>query len=253
MTAHDDTLFQHLVQDAGTDPYVLGICLGGSRGKGFENEFSDYDICMIVADGTPEPECQRYLRLNSAAIDLWTMTLSEFREAAAWGGPTHWNRYSYTHVTALIDKLGGEIQQLIDDKGKIPDERRESLIRSTLDAYINSVYRSLKCLRKRNILGARLEAAESIGFLLDLLFAHEGRHRAYYGYLEGELRKYPLKHLPLSSDALLAKIDTISANADGATQQEMLAMVDALLRPAGFGQVFDDWNEKYQWMRDFKG
>jgi hypothetical protein len=37
------------------------------------------------------------------------------------------------------------------------------------------------------------------------------------------------------------------------TQQELLAMVDALLRPAGFGDVFDEWGEKYPWMQSFTG
>src|SRR4051794_20709120 len=73
--------FQRILDDARADPYVLGMCLGGSRGKGFENEFSDYDICIIMADSTPEPMRARYQRLNSTLIDLWTMTLSEFRTA----------------------------------------------------------------------------------------------------------------------------------------------------------------------------
>jgi len=30
-------------------------------------------------------------------------------------------------------------------------------------------------------------------------------------------------------------------------------MVDALLRPAGFGEVFDDWEEKYTWMQSLRG
>jgi hypothetical protein len=29
-------------------------------------------------------------------------------------------------------------------------------------------------------------------------------------------------------------------------------MVDALVRPAGFGDVFDDWGAKYPWMRSFR-
>jgi hypothetical protein len=88
--------------------------------------------------------------------------------------------------------------------------------------------------------------------LLDILFGYEGRHRPYYGYLERELRTYPLTRIPLSSDRLLAKIDVIAASADRATQQELLAMVDALLRPDGFGDVFDSWEAKYQWMQSFQ-
>ena len=245
--------FQAIFDAARAEPYVLGLFLGGSRGKGFENEFSDYDICLILQDATPEPVRERYWQWNSAAIDLWGYTLSEFPNQAAWDGPEAWDRYSYTHVTALIDKCDGQIQRLIDEKGTISTERRSAWIKGQLDAYINSLYRSLKCIRKGNLRGARLEAHESIGWLLDVLFGYEGRHRPYYGYLERELGKYPLTSIPLSSDALLAKIDAIAASADRATQQELLTMVDALLRPDGFGEVFDSWDADYQWMHSFKG
>ena len=30
-----------------------------------------------------------------------------------------------------------------------------------------------------------------------------------------------------------------------------LHVVDAFLRPAGFGDVFDDWGAKYRWMQSF--
>jgi hypothetical protein len=245
--------FQQILDDARADPYVLGMCLGGSRGKGFEDEFSDYDICIIMADDAPEPAHKRYLQLNSESIDLWIYPFSQFRDESAWDGPEFWDRYNYTHARALIDKCDGQIQQLIDERGRIPAEQRIPWIRSRLDAYINSLYRSLKCMHKGNLRAAQLEAHDSIGCLLDVLFGYEGRHRPFYGYLERELRTYPLRNVLLSSDDLLAKIDAITASADRATQQELLAMVDMLLRPAGFGDVIDDWAEKYEWMQSFKG
>jgi predicted nucleotidyltransferase len=253
MTADADTLFQQLLRDAGADPDVLGLFLGGSRGKGFENELSDYDICVIVEDSAPEQARERYLRRNSEMFDVWLYSFSQFRDQAGAWDAEFWDRYSYARVTALIDKRDGEIQRLIDEKGSVPEERRVSWLRGRLDGYINSLYRSLKCMRKGNTRGARLEANDSIGYLLDVLFGYEGRHRPFYGYLERELRKYPLKSLPISTDDLLAKIGAIDDSADRATQQELLAAVDALLRPAGFGDVFDDWKEKYEWMKTFKG
>jgi hypothetical protein len=254
MSGDPDEQFQRILHAAQADPQALGLFLSGSRGKGFENEFSDYDICVILDDAAPSSWHERYRHFSSATVDLWTYTFSQFRDqAAAWDGPEAWDRYSYTHVRALIDKCDGKIQRLIDEKGVIPAERRVEWLRGRLDGYINSVYRSLKRLRKQDILGARLEAAESIGLLLDVLFGHEGRQRPFYGYLERELRSYPLGSLPIGADALLAKIDVIAANADRATQQELLATVDDLLRPAGFGDVFDGWGANYPWMQSFKG
>lgn len=253
MTSDPDHHFQQILDDARADPYVLGLFLGGSRAKGFGDQLSDYDICMIVADDAPEPARERYLRLNAESIDLWTYSFSQFRDESAWEGPEFWDRYNYAHTRALIDKCDGQIQRLIDERGRIPAEQRVPWIRSRLDAYINSLYRSLKCMRKENMRGARLEANDSIGYLLDVLFGYEGRHRPFYGYLERELRKYPLAEIPLSGDQLLRKIDAITDTADLATQQELLAMVDVLLRPAGFGDMFDDWDKKYEWMQSFKG
>ncbi len=252
MSSTHEQQFQQILDDARADPNILGLFLGGSRGKGFENEFSDYDICVIMADDAPELAHERYLQLNSESIDLWIYPFSQFRDESAWDGPEFWDRYNYAHVTALIDKCHGQIQQLIDERSKIPPEQRIPWISGRLGGYINSLYRSLKCMHKGNLRGARLEAHDSIGYLLDVLFGYESRHRPFYGYLERELRAYPLTSIPLSGDQLLAKIDTSSASADRATQQELLAMVDTLLRPAGFGDVFDDWDEKYAWMQSFK-
>jgi hypothetical protein len=153
----------------------------------------------------------------------------------------------------LVDKCDSQIHRLIDEKGAIPAERRVDWMRGRLGGYINSVYRSRKRLRKHDALGARLEAAESIGYLLDVLFGYEGRHRPYYGYLERKLRAYPLDSLPIGADELLTKLDAIAGNADRAAQQELLALIDGRLRPAGFGDVFDGLGEDYPWMRSFKG
>ena len=144
--------FQQIVQQARADPHVVGMLLGGSRGKGFENESSDYDICVVVADGTPAQIREQYEQLNSETIDIWTYSLGEIRAATAWGGPEHVDRYSYTHVTASIDKLDGEFQRLIDSNGAIPDDQRTPFVRGVLDGYINSTYRSMRCLRRRDTL-----------------------------------------------------------------------------------------------------
>ena len=244
--------FQQILQRAQADLYVVGLLLGGSRGKGFESESSDYDICVVVADGAPPQVREEYEQLNSETIDIWTYSLGEIRAATAWGGPEHGDRYSYAHVTASIDKLDGEFQRLIDSNGAIPDEQRAPFIRGALDGYINSTYRSMRCLRRGDTLGARLEAHDALGYLLSVIFAFEGRHQPFYSYLERELRTYPLTRIPLSMDQLLAKIALVSEMADLRAQQQLLALVDALLRPAGFGEVFDSWGAKYPWMQTFR-
>src|SRR5215203_4254892 len=88
--------FRHILDAAHTDPDILRLFLGGSRAKGFENAFSDYDICLIMADDAPDPAHQRYLMLNSESIDLWIYPFSQFREESSWDGPEFWDRYTTT-------------------------------------------------------------------------------------------------------------------------------------------------------------
>ena len=123
---------------------------------------------------------------------------------------------------------------------------------TALDAYINSLYRSLKCLRNGNGLGARLEAADAIGHALTVIFALEGRHRPYYGYLARELEARPLATFPLPADELLAMLSTILESADAGTQQRLLGIIDALGRQAGCGDVFDEWEADYVWMQQYR-
>lgn len=40
--------FKELYQIAKTDPNIIGFFFSGSRGKGLQTEFSDYDLYFIV-------------------------------------------------------------------------------------------------------------------------------------------------------------------------------------------------------------
>ena len=126
------------------------------------------------------------------------------------------------------------------------------MVYTALGAYTNSLYRSLKCLSNGNDLGARLEAADTIRHALTVIFALEGRHRPYYGYLARKLETRHLTTFPLPADDLLAMIDTILASADAPTQQRLLAIIDALGRKAGCDEVFDEWGDRYAWMQRYR-
>src|SRR5215212_8703399 len=250
--------FQRLLREARDDPQIIGLVLTGSRGKGFGSEVSDFDVLLVV-----HPEAlQAYLTKFSndeswRGFDWWVTSLPELEPVAAtWGEPLAWEilcneRYSFANVAVLIDKTG-QVQRLVDEKGSIPTERRIPIVFTALGAYTNSLYRSLKCLRNGNGLGARLEAADAIGHALTVIFALEGRHRPYYGYLARELEARPLAAFPLPADEMLAMIDTILASADAATQQRLLAIIDSLGRRAGCGEVFDEWGDRYPWMQQYR-
>lgn len=105
-------------------------------------------------------------------------------------------------------------------------------------------------MRNTSVLGARLEAAVSVSALLTFLFALEGRHAPFPGYLERELSRYPLEHHPLHPDELLSLIDRVLV-ADLEAQQALLETVDGLARDAGLGDVLVGWGDDYSWMQSF--
>jgi hypothetical protein len=93
---------------------------------------------------------------------------------------------------------------------------------------------------------------DAIGHALTVIFALEGRHRPYYGYLARELAARPLASFPLPADDLLAMLSTILESADAGTQQRLLGILDTLGRQAGCGEVFDAWESDYVWMQQYQ-
>jgi hypothetical protein len=137
MPVSPEPTFYPLLNEARDDPNILAFWLDGSRGKGLETDCSDYDCTMIVEENVLcQYEC-RYSSLRLAEIDLSVMTLAQFRKYAAWDSDTAWARYNFAHLSALVDKTGGEIQALIDEKGKIPAEVKAHFITGSLDYFIN--------------------------------------------------------------------------------------------------------------------
>jgi hypothetical protein len=249
MTTADDG-FRRLVRDAAADPAILGLVLTGSRGKGFGSAASDYDVLVVVRDGDDAPVRARLAGLPPG-IDWRVMTLGAFAGYAAWDGPFAWDRYGFAHATVLVDRTG-RVRELVEEKGSVPAEHRDALVRAALDAHINGDYRSLKCLRNGNRLGARLEAADALGHALTAIFALAGRLRPYHGYLERELRAFPLRSFPLDADALLALVAAILDDPDPAAQQRLLAVVVDACRAAGHGDVIEGWGAAYEWMTTFR-
>jgi predicted nucleotidyltransferase len=257
MSAADEK-FQFLLKEARDDPQIIGLVLTGSRGKGFGGEASDFDVLLVVRPEALDSYRARFYEHETwADFDWWVTSLPELEPiAATWGDPMAWEilcneRYSFADVSVLVDKTG-KVQTLVDQKGVIPEEQRPLIVYTALGAYTNSLYRSLKCLANGNELGARLEAADAIGHALTVIFALEGRHRPYHGYLARELEARPLAAFPLPADELLATIDAILASADAPTQQRLLAIIDSLGRQAGCDEVFDEWGDRYAWMQQYR-
>ncbi|NHJ01424.1 MAG: hypothetical protein EAX86_04745 [Candidatus Heimdallarchaeota archaeon] len=243
--------FENIFKECKDDPKVIGLVLGGSRGKNMHTEYSDYDFTIIIV---PEAKVEYEKRVNSLKkdFDVAVSTLVEFKKYAQWGSELMWDRYNFTHVKASIDKTGGEIQDIIDQKGKVPPEYCTEFISASLDEYINQVYRSIKCLRDKNDIGYRLEAATSIKPLLNCLFAiHDNRICPYFKYLYWELTEFPLVKLPLTPNELIEKILSILESGDYKIQQEIFRLVEKIFRAEGYGRVFDSWKGDDQWIMNY--
>lgn len=235
--------FERLHREALADPNVVGFFLTGSRGKGRATKNSDFDIYLIVRDAVIESYRRKYRRQWFAWIEFAVMSLSEFRRYAAFDGPQAWDRYDFAHVKALLDR-NGQIQRLIDEKGRIPPSCVRALVTGRLDAYANAVYRSFKCWQDRDPVPARLEAADSIPAVLDAIFAMDGgRARPFYKYLRWELETFPFKGLPITPRRLEAVILRILTTGDPESQRKLYVAAGRTARRAGYPKVFDSWAE----------
>ncbi|MEZ5425914.1 MAG: nucleotidyltransferase domain-containing protein [Pyrinomonadaceae bacterium] len=236
--------YQKLLDFAETDENVLGFVLVGSRGKGLVGEHSDYDCVLIVRDDFSEHFISLMSKLPPS-FEVVVFTIDEFEKHADWNSKTVWDRYNWTHLRAQIDKTGGKIQSMIDEKGKIPSAELERFIKGKADHYINQVYRSIKCFRDNNLVGHHFEAVDSIQPLFDVLFAvHNGRLRPYFKYLEWELKENSLNKFPVPADDLLNAIRKIFADGCYQSQQKLFIELEKLLRAEGYGEVFDSWGDK---------
>jgi predicted nucleotidyltransferase len=220
------------------DPNVVGLFLGGSRGKGLATERSDYDVYLIVAKRVGEYRRKFPLR-HGDDPEVIVMSLAEFRRHAAVGSELEWNRYTFAHVIAELDKTG-EIQQLLDEKGTLPKEAARAIAAEALDAYINQYYRSAKNFRDGNEQAGGLDAAESVPYFLVTLFALHERVRPYNKYLRWELEEHPLPGGEWSAARLLPLLDAVGAG-DLSAQRRLFGDVERLARERGHGDVVDGW------------
>jgi hypothetical protein len=240
--------YASLLSRSQDDPDILAFWLGGSRGKGRATLYSDYDCAVILADAAPANLRRDLAAYRHPGLDLVLMNLGAFEDYAAWGSAEAWDRYSFAHLRASVDKTG-RVQALIDAKGCVPPAAVSAFIDASLDHLINQLYRAQKCLRDGDPDASRLEAAEGVKPLLDAVFAlHGGRLRPYYKYLAWELETYPLDRLADRGAALVEQLVAVQGPQGASALRRLVADTHDLFRSAGHGAVFDAWGETMDWM-----
>lgn len=245
-----DVEFARVLEAARADERVIGLLLGGSRGKdpAYVTERSDYDVYLIVADeATRDEYLRRFPSAHGDPVEVIVATLDSFRLHALPGSGSEWNAYTFAHVTPLIDRLDGEVARLAAEKAsRDPDNARP-----LLDGYINSCYRAAKNQRDGRRFEAHLDAAESIGWLVDFLFAACGRVRPYNKWLVWELRTQPLPE-PWSEDRLVPALAAVLQSGDLRAQRELFRDVERFARSRSYGDVLDGWQPDLAWLRGGK-
>ncbi|MFA7253393.1 MAG: hypothetical protein WC107_02475 [Patescibacteria group bacterium] len=240
-----DLLYQKILNESEKDNNIIGFVLVAGRGKGFSTEYSDYDTMMIVADGKEDQYKEQYKNFNDTCdVYVKLFSLSEFEKYAEWGSDFEWDRYNFAHLKAQIDKTG-EIQKIINEKGKLPEGKIREIVSFNLGCYINSYHRAVKNHRDKNEAASHFDAAESIPLLLSALFALEGRMRPYNKFLEWELEKYPLAKIPWDGITFFDMLRKIIDTGDIKTQKEIFNQVKNLFCNNGYKDEINEWNCYY--------
>lgn len=235
--------FEKILDKAKKDDRIIGLILTGGRGKGMFTENSDYDIAIITTDESVSSVKEEY-RGKQDIIDIGVLPISGFRIYVAVGTAEEWDRYTYAHIKAQIDKTG-EIQKIIDEKGILSKDQALKAAKGALGGYLNSLYRSVKNHRDGSSFASHFDACESLPWLLTFLFAVEGRVRPYNKFLKWELEKYPLINLPISSEDFLGKIESVIKSGDIEVQKEFHKIAEEIAVNNDCSDVIDDWEGYY--------
>ncbi len=227
--------FDRLLARATADQRVLGVVLGGGRGKGFATEYSDWDVYVATVEGADNAGIRADLDAGSDDLELlWVASLDAFRSHATVGTDDEWNAYNFVHLKPDLDRSDGELKAICDSKEFLPPEYARSKATRFLDGYLNSLYRSLKNQRDGNLVAAHLDAAESVCHLLGFIFAAEGRVRPYNKFLIWELARHPL------AGDWWATGDPAPELLAGGTP---FSKFERQARKFGFSDVLDDWGD----------
>lgn len=241
-----ELVYQRVLEEAKQDPNVLGFILGGGRGKGLATEHSDYDIIMVVPDEKKTEYETRYETedLKKKEVDIGIWPLSDFKKYGTWHDESAGHAYNFAHLQAAVDRTG-EIQQLINEKAKIPETEIHKFVNGELDKFINYYYRAVKNHRDGSELASHLDAAESMPVLISLFFALEGKVRPYNKHLEWELKNFPLEKLPWSPEEFLKIVNTIVTTGDIELLKQTYNKVYEVFDREGFKEILDGWNGYY--------
>jgi len=220
--ARVDELLRELVAEAERDAGCFGLVLIGSHARGTPDAESDVDILYVLRDEKRERE-------RRGKLELIPVTLADFRE------PPEWFEPALAHARVVLDKAG-ELAPVVEQARRVSREEAEE----AYDGYLNDFYRSLKAWRRGNELAGCVEGVESIKYLVQFLYALDGRRAPYSNAWAGTLGELE----PL--------IVQVARTADPRRQQELQARVAELADAHGFRGVRDTWEGDIEHAMEFR-
>jgi hypothetical protein len=164
-----------------------------------------------------------------------------------------WERYAFAHTQILLDRTGGELRRLVDGWGTLSGGESKRVLETYLDGYVSYVYRSLKSHQDGRSFESRLDAAESLPWMLAVIFAFERRIRPYNKYLAWELLTHPLDRPEWQAATLLPQLENILTTGDPASQRAILRCVEDAAREVGLGGILDGWGDELSFVRGSGG
>ncbi len=188
---------------------------------------SDVDV-MVIRD---EPVNDREIT-RSSVIDEIPLTLGELETVPPVGSVAAGYRWQFAWAEVLRDRTDGRVTAAVLRQATLTEaEQRYVLIDlSRLDGFINFAYRALKSHRDGRSFEARVDSAESVASLLDVVFALNGRVRPYNKYLAWELREHPLDHRDWQPASLLPLLEALLDGSEAAMRAAFAAVERACLR-----------------------
>lgn len=182
-------------------------------------EHSDVDVYVVV-----ENEPSTWTTRRTQAIDEFVVAVNDVAKPAPFGTDGWWGRWSFTHAQVLLDRLDGGIARMVREQAAPTPDESAVVVEARLDGYLNFAYRSLKSATAEHSRHG-FDAAESIPWALDVIFAFEGRVRPYHEYLSWELEHHPLPEPEWRSDVLLSLLEGVLAG-DPSAQRELFRVVE---------------------------
>ena len=226
------------------DSSIVGLVLSGSAARGMATERSDVDV-FVVRDDDEARE-----KRATTAIDEIPISLADLEQVDRYGTGDWYFRWSFAYAQVLRDDTGGRVTDAVRRQATVDDDEQRWVLtdQDRLDGYVNFAYRSLKSHRDGRLLEARLDAAESLPWLLDVVFALAGRLRPYNKYLPWELREHPLACPEWSAAAFLPELELLLAG-DPAAVRRTFSVVDREVRAwdaahatTVCGDLVDEWD-----------